>query len=946
MIKRILLTALTGYMCMIAFPQKKQISWPEITRENKPWTRWWWPGSIVNKNDLTVAMEKYRNAGLGGLELTVIYGVKGYEDKFINYLSPEWMEMFTYSLREAERLDLGIDLANASGWPFGGPWVGPEDACKDINLKTWSLKEGQKVTDKIEFIQEPLVVSVNEAPDINSLVEPVARNKDLQRYAIEQIRFRKPLPLVTLMACSDSGKVLNLSGKITPENYLDWTAPAGDWKIYALFEGWHGKQVEREGPGGEGDVIDHYSGQAVSNYLRHFNEAFKNWDVKSLNGYFNDSFEVDEPVGQADWTDALLSEFILRRGYDLTNHLPALFQKMTPDENARVLSDYRQTMSDLIHDKFTARWTEWAHIQGKQTRNQAHGSPGNILDLYAAADIPETEGDDITRFKFASSAANVTGRKYASCEAATWLGEHFTSSLADVRKAIDKFFLAGINHVFYHGTCFSPQNEPWPGFLFYASTEFTPVNSFWNDFSALNKYVARVQSFMQEGRSDNDILLYFPIFDIYAKWNGRLLEHFDAIDSRFDGSDFKNGVESMMKNGYSFDYISDLQIKKTEVDGDYLRTEGNFYKTIIIPGCRYIPLETFMHVIMLANNGGTVIFLGEMPETVSGWASHETKIKAFMELKGRLNFTGTGTEGIVQATVGQGKIIMGNDLESLLGFAGIHREPMTGSGLKYFRRATGSGYNYFILNDGDKEFKGWLPLNVKGLSAAIFNPETEGFGITKSRVAQNGLFEVYAEIRSGESVILSISRNEVSGSPYPFYESAGSPTEIKGSWKVEFIEGGPELPAAKVTDKLIPWTDFAGEGVKNFSGTAEYSVSFKKPSGNGDAWQIDLGRVCESARVFLNEREIATLTGPGYSVIIDKKLLKPVNRLAIKVSNLMANRIAYMDRNKINWKKFYNINFARLNWNNSDRLFDASTWLPRKSGLEGPVTITPMKKVK
>ena len=36
-------------------------------------------------------------------------------------------------------------------------------------------------------------------------------------------------------------------------------------------------------------------------------------------------------------------------------------------------------------------WTKWSHEHGFITRYQAHGSPGNWLDLYAAADIPETE---------------------------------------------------------------------------------------------------------------------------------------------------------------------------------------------------------------------------------------------------------------------------------------------------------------------------------------------------------------------------------------------------------------------------------------------------------------------------------------------------------------------------------------------------------------------------
>ena len=57
---------------------------------------------------------------------------------------------------------------------------------------------------------------------------------------------------------------------------------------------------------------------------------------------------------------------------------------------------------------FTTEWRGWAGRRGRIVRNQAHGSPASILDLYAASDIPETEGVGPYRIKWASSAANVT----------------------------------------------------------------------------------------------------------------------------------------------------------------------------------------------------------------------------------------------------------------------------------------------------------------------------------------------------------------------------------------------------------------------------------------------------------------------------------------------------------------------------------------------------------
>jgi len=80
-----------------------------------------------------------------------------------------------------------------------------------------------------------------------------------------------------------------------------------------------------------------------------------------------------------------------------------------------------------------------------------------------------------------------------------------------------------------------------------------------------------------------------------------------------------------------------------------------------------------------------------------------------------------------------------------------------------------------------------------------------------------------------------------------------------------------------------------------------------------------------------------------YQVFIPKNQLKATNTLTVSVSNAMANRIADMDKNHVEWKKFYNVNVsARLPQNRgADGVFTAEKWAPRESGLLGPVTLTP-----
>ncbi len=60
-------------------------------------------GSAVNKQDLTASLEAFNETGLGGVEITPIYRTRGEEDRFIEDLSPEWMEMLTHTLKEARR---------------------------------------------------------------------------------------------------------------------------------------------------------------------------------------------------------------------------------------------------------------------------------------------------------------------------------------------------------------------------------------------------------------------------------------------------------------------------------------------------------------------------------------------------------------------------------------------------------------------------------------------------------------------------------------------------------------------------------------------------------------------------------------------------------------------------------------------------------------------------
>lgn len=946
--KKIFLIVLIS-CCMIDL--SAQIKWPAITQQTKPWTRWWWEGSAVDKPNLTAAMQLYQQAGLGGLEITPIYGVKGEEKKFIDFLSPKWVEMLQHSLSEAKRLNMGIDMATGTGWPFGGPWVEDKDASKYITSKTYLLNSGEVLKDTIQYRQESFVRTANGKPlRVDQVLSPITANKDLQAMALDQVRFDVMLPLQLVMAYDEKGTAMDVTKNVV-NGKLNWTAPAnsGKWKLIALFEGLHGKMVERAAPGGEGRAIDHFNANALKNYLAKFDEAFAGKDISSLRSFFNDSYEVDDARGQSNWTPDFFTEFKNKRGYDLKNELPALFTDNNSDRHKRVLYDYRETISDLLLEKFTRPWHDWAKAKGKLIRNQSHGSPANILDLYATIDIPETEGTNLTRFKFATSSAHVMGKPLASSESATWLNDHFLSSLGDVKLILDKYFLGGVNHVFYHGTNYSPQNDPWPGWLFYAAVHFTPANPFWKDFGTLNAYAARCQSFLQAGKPSNDVLLYFPFADRNnLPSRGGMLHHYDGMEG-FDGTPFDETAEKMLEIGYSWDLISDKQIQQLEFVNGKIKAPGGEYQTIVLSGVKYLPLPTLQKLIALVNKGAAVIFQDGVPKMVPGLSDIENKQQQFDALLAQIQFKTTSAAGVNNAAFGKGIFWEGKPIKYLLANANVRSEEfLTDNKLQFIRRKINGGEYYFITNDGKATFNNWVLLNTPVQNAILFDPMTQRSGVAKTRQGDNNTLDIFLQLAPGESCIVQTGSTKFTGIKFPYTETNGEAITINGDWKLKFLSGGPSLPATSTVSQLQSWTELNIAGVKEFSGTAEYSISFKKPTGNATAWLLDLGDVKESATIILNGTKITTLIGPTYLATIPAAQLKTINQLQIIVTNGMANRIIDLDKRGVQWKKFYNINMsARLAENRgADGLFTAAKWSPKPSGLLGPVTLTPLKIIK
>ena len=833
--------------------------WPATKREHRPWTRWWWLGSAVDRANLTRELGEFSAAGFGGVEITPIYGTKGCEDRFIPFLSPRYLDALAYTGAEAQRLGLGVDMATGTGWPFGGPQVTPADA---------ELKVG-----------------------------------------------------------------FDAAGKIAP-------VPT-DFK------------VKRAAPGAEGLVLNPYSAAALAHYLEPYTRALAALPAGTVQGQFHDSFEY-----QANWAAEVPEKFRALHGYDLRDHAAELAGRGDPDTVARIKADYRTTLGAL-HLDFVRAWTAWAHTQGQTARNQAHGAPGNLLDLYAAADIPETEifgslpfpipgfrreAAEIDRpghppiiHRFASSAAHVAGRPLASAETFTWLREHFHESPSEMKPELDALFLAGINHIFYHGAAYSPADAPWPGWLFYASSQLNSRNPLWRDLGdGLNAYITRAQSLLQAGRPDNDLLVYWPVDDLWHNPEG--LEIQLSVQADWLGKSATGRLmDELAAAGCSYDLISDVQLEQALFVDRAIKTPGGSYHSIVVPHTGHMPVETLHRLLDLADSGASVLFIDSLPADVPGYG-HLAERRARLQTELARVKLQHAPDGYSFAQFGRGRIEVFPP-ERAVANVKASREALARHGLQFIRRRLDDGQVYFIANQGGEAFAGWVQLWTEAEGAVQM--DARHGAITLPPFRQNhGAPEVYLQQAPGESCFIrTFTAATPAGRTTLPLRPAGAPLAVDGAWKVTALRGGPELPPAFQQHGPGSWTAQGGEW-ERFGGTARYEIEFTLPAGvNADDWLLDLGDVRETARVFVNGREADLLWSLPMRTKIGAFLQPGKNTLALEVTNLPANRIRDLDRRKVEWKKFHEINFVNIHY----KPFDAADWPLAPSGLLGPVTLTPLQ---
>lgn len=252
-----------------------------------------------------------------------------------------------------------------------------------------------------------------------------------------------------------------------------------------------------------------------------------------------------------------------------------------------------------------------------------------------------------------------------------------------------------------------------------------------------------------------------------------------------------------------------------------------------------------------------------------------------------------------------------------------------GTFLRHLHKTYNGVDYYFVSNPTGSDVSADCHFRVKGRQPQLWDPMTGEIRILpESDVADMTSIPLRFEPYQSYFIVFD-------GRPHRGLEGENFPgvqkiMELYGPWEISFDPdwGGPEKT---VFETLADWSVNENEGIRYYSGTAVYSISFDLAEIPQGRTYLNLGDVRCMARVTVNGDDRGVAWTLPWKVEITGALRKGRNELEVEVTNQWTNRLVGDERGS--WgdrgRPYTYATYRHYN--------DSSPLLP--SGLLGPVTI-------
>jgi len=768
--------------------------------------------------------------------------------------------------------------------------------------------------------------------------------------------------------CVPQKAIIDITDKLDANGKLNWNVPPGKWTILRIGHTSTG-HTNVTGGAGAGLECDKFNPAAVKlQFDNWFGEVVKHAGPELAKRVLK-IFHVDSwEAGSQNWSDNFADEFKKRRGYDLLPYLPVMAG--VPVESAatseKVLSDVRETIAELLNDKFFDTMAQLAHQQGCSFSAESV-APTMVSDgmlHFSKVDIPMGEfwlrsptHDKPSDITDAISGGHIYGKNIIQAEAFTELRLMWDEHPAMLKAIADREFALGINRFTFHVDVHNPWMDRKPGMtLDGIGTFFQRGQTWWKQGKAWVQYIQRCEAMLQMGHPVTDIAVFtgeetprrsilpdrlvctLPgLFgeDRVKQEKERLANVGEPMRVIPDGVSSSANMADPEKwtnplRGYAYDSINpDALLRLATVkNGRVTLPGGASYGVLVVPGSHPMSPDSSLmsagalqKLNQLADSGATII-IANHPDAAPGLAD-DGLVK---RLSDRL-LNGSNK-----------RILSGTYREDNLDKLGITRDVMaTDSTGKFaqniaWNHRAGAGFDiYFISNQDSLPRTVNLSLRCAGKVPELWDPLTGETKDASSWDISNGRTQLSLKLAASGSIFIVLRKPTtlLSAKAHKNWQIVKRIQTLKNTWMVKFDKafGGPKDAVSFAS--LDDWSKNKNDSIKYYSGTAAYSQSFswQGKSAKADTW-LDLGTVYNLADVYVNGIFCGTAWTAPYRVNIGKALKPGKNDIRVEVSNTWANRI--IGDHALPQEK-------RITWTNAAYRLDGKPLLP--AGLIGPVKI-------
>lgn len=427
---------------------------------------------------------------------------------------------------------------------------------------------------------------------------------------------------------------------VTPKetSRLTYTVPSeGNYKVMAFV-------CVKDGIAG----MDYLDEEAVAAFIHITYDAY----YDRFKSYFDDGTITaafyDEPTfyphvgrvlkgvqGARFWTPGFNEDYEAYYGESPVLDYPAMFMDIG-GATASARNRLHTVRTELFAHNFIGQMNRWCDDHGiGQTGHMLFeeqvnpvGLHGDLMKAFKEQDIPgvdviESYGHSQEAYKIISSSANNWDKSLVMSES---FGVFNDTTMTDFYKTSMDLFAKGINFIVPHAIWYDddPKEVSYVPELSYRSPTFGP------NLPALNDYIGRSQTMLQNGRHVADIGLLYPIDTLESEYI------FNGQYNAPSYADYMNVGEILSLTARrDFTYLHpEVLDGNVTLEGDTLKlnntTNYEQYKVMVISGMKVISLSNLQKIKAFYDAGGKVIATTQLPYLATNEADN-TQVKSIMQ---------------------------------------------------------------------------------------------------------------------------------------------------------------------------------------------------------------------------------------------------------------------------------------------------------------------------